>query len=129
MAASGEESKDATEDQKTKIAAKVGKIVDSLTVKKAAPRAGGFRSFMKTAKTELKEMQLVEKPEQSSAAASSEENVIKPAFAATVAVPKKSQNSNLIGMNLTVEPPQMAGDTALSPEQSPAASFEDIIQV
>lgn len=36
---------------------KVDKIVDSLTTaRKPAAKKGGFRSFMKTAKTELKQM-------------------------------------------------------------------------
>jgi len=54
QAAGQEEIKEATEAEQAKLVAKVGKIVNSLTAaKKAAPAKGGFRSFMKTAKTEL----------------------------------------------------------------------------
>ena len=63
---------------------KIGKLVDALTVKKAAPRAGGFRNFMKTQKNELEQMVMVEKPE--SAAASQAQGA--GGFSATVALPK-----------------------------------------
>ena len=42
-----------SDESRANLVKKVGIIVDSLTAKKAAPKAGGFRSFMKTAKTEL----------------------------------------------------------------------------
>ena len=65
-----------------KLAAKVSKIVGSLAAaKKAAPSKGGFRSFMKTAKSELQQMQLGATGAASAAAAS--EN-----FTMTLAVPK-----------------------------------------
>ncbi len=48
-----EECKETTADEESKLQAKVTKIIDSLTAKKAAPKTGGIRSFMKTAKTEL----------------------------------------------------------------------------
>lgn len=51
-----------SEECQANLVKKVGTIIDSLTVKKAAPRAGGFKSFMKTAKTELKQMNVEEKP-------------------------------------------------------------------
>lgn len=54
---SAEESKsEPSADETAKLEARVAKIVDSLSVKKPAARAGGFRSFMKTQKTELKQM-------------------------------------------------------------------------
>ena len=55
-----EESKEScelTEAERTKLLIKITTIVGSLTeVKKAAPKAG-FRSFMATAKNDLKEIQ------------------------------------------------------------------------
>ena len=48
---SGEESKEAEElndAEKAKLAKQIDQVVDSLTQKKAAPKAGGLRSFMKT---------------------------------------------------------------------------------
>jgi len=36
-----------------KLVTSIAKIIDSLTARKAAPKAGGFRSFMKTAKSDL----------------------------------------------------------------------------
>lgn len=54
-----EENKQAgtAEEEQAKLVIKVDKIVDSLTTaRKPAAKKGGFRSFMKTAKTELKQM-------------------------------------------------------------------------
>ena len=53
-----EESKEggaqASDAEQAKLQAKVGKIIDSLTVRKAAAKkGGGFRNFMKTAKNDL----------------------------------------------------------------------------
>ena len=59
----------------------MGKIVDSLTVRKAAAKkGGGFRNFMKTAKNDLNAMTGVVEPAEGAAAAG---------FAASVQVPKK----------------------------------------
>ena len=55
-----EENKDSSElseEEQQKIVIKVGKAIDSLSAKKkAAPRAGGMRAFMKTAKNDLSQM-------------------------------------------------------------------------
>ena len=73
--------------------AKIGKIVDSLTAaKKAAPAKGGFRSFMKTAKTELQQMQLAGEGAASQGAAGGG------GFALSVALP---QGQPLIDMSAT----------------------------
>ena len=56
-----EESKEggaqASDSEQAKLQTKVGKIIDSLTVRKAAAKkGGGFRNFMKTAKNDLNQM-------------------------------------------------------------------------
>ena len=73
------------------IVKKVGTIVDSLTARKAAPKAGGFRSFMKTAKTELKQMNVEAMPAADGAASAAPMGGIAgmgEGFSATVALPK-----------------------------------------
>lgn len=42
------ESNEVSEAEKQKIVAKVDTLINSLTAKKAAPRAGGFQNFRKT---------------------------------------------------------------------------------
>ena len=60
----------------------MGKIVDSLTVRKAAAKkGGGFRNFMKTAKNELNSMTDAMAPAEGAGAAAA-------GFAASVQVPK-----------------------------------------
>ena len=60
----------------------MGKIVDSLTVRKAAAKkGGGFRNFMKTAKNELNSMTGAVEPAEGAGAAAA-------GFAASVQVPK-----------------------------------------
>ena len=93
-------------------------------MKKAAPKAGSFRSFMKTAKTELQQMNIEAKPLPEGAASAAPvggEAGMGAGFSATVAVPKSGQNQqNLIHVNMTEEPTQLQGDTAISAEASPA---------
>ena len=120
-----EESKQAaiSDETQANLVKKVGTIIDSLTVKKAAPKAGGFRSFMKTAKTELQQMNIEAKPLPEGAASAAPvggEAGMGGGFSATVAVPKTGQNQNLIHVNMTEEPTQLQGDTAISAEASPA---------
>jgi len=83
-----EESKESfTEVERTKLLNKINTIVESLTeVKKAAPKAG-FRSFMATAKNDLKEMQM-ETPADGSSAAPVFVGEGMNNFAATAALPK-----------------------------------------
>ena len=110
LAAAEEESKQAvmSDDCQAKLVIKVGKIVDSLTVKKAAPKAGGFRSFMKTAKTELQQMNMAVNPMDEGGAASAAPvggaAGMGEGFSATVVVPKTSAQQNLVHIDMMAEP-------------------------
>ena len=90
-AASAEESKvnGTPEEVQAKLELKVSKIVASLSTarKPAVSKAGGFRSFMKTAKTDLKQMN----PDGMVLGADAGAAVTDTGFAATVAMPKTGE--------------------------------------
>ena len=65
------------EAAKAKLTKQIDVVVSSLSEnKKAAPRAGGIRSFMKTQKNELQDMTLAMKEKPAAAMATSEDVLV-----------------------------------------------------